>query len=85
MDITDIELSFRAECEVFYGEEVFTEEWTEQISGELEESEDYSDSCLSEYEKMYQAALDHLTFIAEKSWRKSETPTAINVKITPIK
>ncbi|MCC5844928.1 MAG: hypothetical protein JJU05_11810 [Verrucomicrobia bacterium] len=84
MDTTESKLSFRAECEVFYGDEVFTEKSDVQISVELEENEDYSDSCFSNYKKMYQATLDHLNVLAEKTWGKFEPPTSINLKITPI-
>jgi hypothetical protein len=82
MEKIEIELYFRAESKVVFGDEVFTDDTTTKYNHELEyDPEDYV-SGFMEYEIMYQAALEHLNFKAEKIWCKYDPPTAIEIRIT---
>ena len=82
MEKVEIELYFRAESKVAFGDEIFTDDSYSQFKEEIEFDPEGFDSSFSEYELMYRSTLDHLTFKAEKTWCKYDPPTAIEIRIT---
>lgn len=80
----EIELYYRLESQVTYGEITFVEDCFAQFREEVEVDPEGGDTLFSEYELMYKAALDHLNCNAEKTWGKHTAPASVSIKITPM-
>ena len=82
MEKVEIELYYRAESQVTYGDETFTDDCCAQFHDEIKVDPEGYDPLFSEYELMYTSTLEHLNCMAEKTWEKYDPPTSISIKIT---
>ncbi|MBN2161831.1 MAG: hypothetical protein JXR25_13080 [Pontiellaceae bacterium] len=84
MGKAEVELYYRLEAQVAYGEVTFVEDCFAQIRDEIEVDPEGCDSLFADYERMYKSVLEHLNCNAEKTWGKHTPPSSVSIKITPM-